>query len=65
MLTRLRVLPEDELILVLVKLVEYLGHQSAVTSAAAFTEVSQHEILILFLAYFFFPDSSNCTQPFG
>ncbi|KAJ8130697.1 hypothetical protein O1611_g2932 [Lasiodiplodia mahajangana] len=35
------VLPVDELILVLVKLVEYLGHQSAVTSAAAFTEIIQ------------------------
>ncbi|KAF2971363.1 hypothetical protein GQX73_g2258 [Xylaria multiplex] len=35
------VLPDDELILVLVKLVEYLGHQSAVTSAAAFTEILQ------------------------
>lgn len=39
-LTCSRVLPEDELILVIVKLVEYLGHKSAVTSAAAFTEVS-------------------------
>ncbi|KAI0412411.1 phosphatidylinositol 3 [Xylaria grammica] len=35
------VLPDDELILVLVKLVEYLGHQSAVASAAAFTEILQ------------------------
>ncbi|KAI1121226.1 phosphatidylinositol 3 [Nemania abortiva] len=35
------VLPVDELILVLVKLVEYLGHQSPVTSAAAFTEIVQ------------------------
>ncbi|KAH8156902.1 hypothetical protein CIB48_g11345 [Xylaria polymorpha] len=35
------VLPDDELILVLVKLVEYLGHQSAVASAAAFTEIIQ------------------------
>ncbi|KAJ2996721.1 hypothetical protein NUW58_g883 [Xylaria curta] len=35
------VLPDDELILVLVKLVEYLGHQSAVASAAAFTEIVQ------------------------
>ncbi|KAI0096409.1 phosphatidylinositol 3 [Nemania sp. FL0031] len=35
------VLPVDELILVLVKLVEYLGHQNAVTSAAAFTEIVQ------------------------
>ncbi|KAI0867886.1 phosphatidylinositol 3 [Hypoxylon argillaceum] len=35
------VLPEDELILVIVKLVEYLGHKSAVTSAAAFTEIVQ------------------------
>ncbi|KAJ3580330.1 hypothetical protein NPX13_g241 [Xylaria arbuscula] len=35
------VLPDDELILVLVKLVEYLGHKSAVTSAAAFTEILQ------------------------
>ncbi|GAW27350.1 putative protein kinase rad3 [Rosellinia necatrix] len=35
------VLPDDELILVLVKLVEYLGHPSAVTSAAAFTEIVQ------------------------
>lgn len=52
-LTCFRVLPEDELILVLVKLVEYLGHQSAVTSAAAFTEVSQREILVLFLTYLF------------
>ncbi|KAI1176429.1 phosphatidylinositol 3 [Nemania sp. FL0916] len=35
------VLPEDELILVLVKLVEYLGNESAVASAAAFTEILQ------------------------
>ncbi|KAI1436976.1 phosphatidylinositol 3 [Xylaria sp. CBS 124048] len=35
------VLPDDELILVLVKLVEYLGHQSEVASAAAFTEILQ------------------------
>ncbi|KAI1427168.1 phosphatidylinositol 3 [Xylaria sp. FL1777] len=35
------VLPDDELILVLVKLVEYLGHPSAVASAAAFTEILQ------------------------
>ncbi|KAI0857809.1 phosphatidylinositol 3 [Xylaria cubensis] len=35
------VLPDDELILVLVKLVEYLGHQSTVASAAAFTEIIQ------------------------
>ncbi|KAI8627883.1 phosphatidylinositol 3 [Xylariaceae sp. FL1651] len=35
------VLPDDELNLVLVKLVEYLGHQSAVASAAAFTEIIQ------------------------
>ncbi|KAI0913098.1 phosphatidylinositol 3 [Ustulina deusta] len=35
------VLPDDELILVLVKLVEYLGHQNAVASAAAFTEILQ------------------------
>ncbi|KAI0520945.1 phosphatidylinositol 3 [Xylaria bambusicola] len=35
------VLSDDELILVLVKLVEYLGHQSAITSAAAFTEILQ------------------------
>ncbi|KAI1825007.1 phosphatidylinositol 3 [Xylaria intraflava] len=35
------VLPDDELILVLVKLVEYLGHESEVASAAAFTEILQ------------------------
>ncbi|KAI0427754.1 phosphatidylinositol 3 [Xylaria sp. FL1042] len=35
------VLPDDELILVLVKLVEYLGHQSTIPSAAAFTEILQ------------------------
>ena len=36
-------LPDDELILVLLKLVEYLGYESEVTSAAAFTEVSERE----------------------
>ncbi|KAI1351099.1 phosphatidylinositol 3 [Xylaria sp. FL0043] len=35
------VLPDDELILVLVKLVEYLGHPNTVASAAAFTEILQ------------------------
>ncbi len=34
------VVSEDQLNLVLVKLVEYLGHASIITSATAFTEVS-------------------------
>lgn len=45
----IRVLPDDELILVLVKLVEYLGHESAVVSAAAFTEASRHGTFFLCL----------------
>ncbi|KAI1494605.1 phosphatidyl inositol 3-kinase-like protein [Biscogniauxia mediterranea] len=34
-----RVVPEDQLNLVLVKLLEYLGHKSTITSATAFTEI--------------------------
>ncbi|KAI1263882.1 phosphatidylinositol 3 [Xylariaceae sp. FL1019] len=35
------VLPDDQLVLVLVKLVEYLGHHSTFASATAFTEILQ------------------------
>ncbi|KAI1496609.1 phosphatidyl inositol 3-kinase-like protein [Biscogniauxia marginata] len=34
-----RVVPDDQLNLVLVKLLEYLGHKSAIISATAFTEI--------------------------